>query len=88
MSHPKFLRTPLVFLFVLRLMSARAQAPPQTSLSDLLSFDALGSDIFLQSGSTGMVLVVVRDNQVFFHGYGETAPNSRQAPTEVSFFLY
>src|ERR1700688_4226903 len=84
MSHPKFLRTLLVFLFVLPLMSARAQGPPQTSLSNLQSVDALGSDLFLQSGSTGMVLVVVRDNQVFFRGYGETAPNSHQAPTQDS----
>jgi D-alanyl-D-alanine-carboxypeptidase/D-alanyl-D-alanine-endopeptidase len=84
MSHPKFLRKLLVSLFVLPLMSARAQAPPQTSLSNLQSVDALGSDLFLQSGSTGMVLVVVRDNQVFFRGYGETAPNSHQAPTEDS----
>ena len=44
----------------------------------------LGEDLFLQSGSTGMVLVVVRDNQVFFRGYGETAPNSRQLPTQDS----
>jgi D-alanyl-D-alanine-carboxypeptidase/D-alanyl-D-alanine-endopeptidase len=31
-----------------------------------------------------MVLVVIRDNQVFFHGYGETAPNSHQLPTQES----
>ena len=84
MSHPKLLRTLLVFLFVLPLISARAQGPPQTSLSNPQSVDALGSDLFLQSGSTGMVLVVVRDNQVFFRGYGETAPDSHQAPTQDS----
>src|SRR5580698_10518598 len=84
MSLPKFLRTPLVFLFLLPLMSARAQEPVQTSLPSLQSADALGSDLFLQSGSTGMVLVVVRDNQVFFRGYGETAPNSHQLPSQDS----
>src|SRR5579871_3385044 len=84
MSHLKFLRTLLGFLFVLTLISARAQEPPQTSFSNLQSIDALGSDLFLQSGSTGMVLVVVSDNQVFFRGYGETAPNSHQAPTQDS----
>jgi serine-type D-Ala-D-Ala carboxypeptidase/endopeptidase len=84
MSHSKFLRKLLVSLFVISLVSARAQEVPQTSLSNLQSVDALGSDLFFQSGSTGMVLVVVRDNQVFFRGYGETAPNSRQAPTEDS----
>ncbi len=84
MSHSKSLRTLLVFFFVLPLMSARAQEPPQISLSSPQSVDALGSDLFLQSGSTGMVLVIVRDSQVFFRGYGETAPNSHQAPTQDS----
>jgi serine-type D-Ala-D-Ala carboxypeptidase/endopeptidase len=82
--HPKLLLTLLVFLFVLSLMSACAQAAPQTSLSDPQSVDALGPDLFLQSGTTGMVLVVVRDNQVFFRGYGETAPSSHQVPTQDS----
>lgn len=31
-----------------------------------------------------MVVVVVRDDQVFFHGYGETAPNSSIAPSTDS----
>ena len=31
-----------------------------------------------------MVLVVVYDNQVFFRGYGETAPNSHELPTQDS----
>jgi serine-type D-Ala-D-Ala carboxypeptidase/endopeptidase len=31
-----------------------------------------------------MVLVVVRGDQVFFRGYGETAPRSHQIPTESS----
>jgi D-alanyl-D-alanine-carboxypeptidase/D-alanyl-D-alanine-endopeptidase len=30
--------------------------------------EALGPDLFLQSGATGMVLAVVRNNQVFFRG--------------------
>jgi D-alanyl-D-alanine-carboxypeptidase/D-alanyl-D-alanine-endopeptidase len=85
MSHSKFLRILLLF-FLLSLMSAGAQVSAQTSLPNLQSIDALGSDLFFQSGSTGMVLVLVRDNQVFFRGYGETAPNSRQAPTQDSLF--
>ena len=56
----------------------------QTPLPDLQSADALGNDLFLKSGSTGMVLVVVRDGKVFFHGYGETAPGSGQVPTQTS----
>ncbi len=78
MKLTKFLRTLLVLLFVP--MSVLAQAP----LPDLQSAGALGSELFIQSGSTGMVLVVVRDDQVFFRGYGETAPNSHQLPTQDS----
>ncbi len=46
----------------------------------LTSADALGQDLFLRSGSTGMVMVVVRGDEVFFRGYGETAMGSGQAP--------
>jgi D-alanyl-D-alanine-carboxypeptidase/D-alanyl-D-alanine-endopeptidase len=83
MSVPKFLRTLRAILFVPLLMSARAQGA-QTSHSSLQSVDALGSDLFFQSGTTGMVLVVVHDNEVLFRSYGETAPNSHQAPTQDS----
>jgi len=83
MSHIKFQLTLFVFLFVLPLMSVLAQGPPML-LPDLQSAGALGSDLFSQSGSTGMVLVVVREDQVFFRGYGETAPNSHQLPTQDS----
>ena len=31
-----------------------------------------------------MVLVVVHENQALFHGYGETAPDSHQVPTQES----
>jgi D-alanyl-D-alanine-carboxypeptidase/D-alanyl-D-alanine-endopeptidase len=84
MSHTKFPRTLLAFLFVLPLASALAQANPPASLPDVQSVGALGTDLFLQSGSTGMVLVVVRDDHVFFRGYGQTAPNSHQFPTQDS----
>jgi serine-type D-Ala-D-Ala carboxypeptidase/endopeptidase len=84
MSHAKLPRTLLLFLFVLPLMSALAQAQTPASLPDIQSIDALGTDLFLQSGSTGMVLVVVRDDHVFFRGYGQTAPNSNQLPTQDS----
>jgi serine-type D-Ala-D-Ala carboxypeptidase/endopeptidase len=60
-----------------------AQAPP-TSFPELQSVADLGSDLFLQSGSTGMVLVVVREDQVFFRGYGESPPDSHQLPTRDS----
>src|SRR5271163_1676196 len=77
-------RTLLAFLFALPLMSALAQMQPPASLPDTQSIGALGRDLFLQSGSTGMVLVVVRDDRVFIRGYGETAPNSHQVPTQDS----
>ena len=89
-------------LLALALLPAMAQTPLTVSLPDSKAIGALGADLFLQSGSTGMVLVVVRngvrngdhggagetarselggDDQVFFQGYGETAPGSNQLPT-------
>jgi D-alanyl-D-alanine-carboxypeptidase/D-alanyl-D-alanine-endopeptidase len=58
---------------------ARAQTLPP-----LASADALGQDLFIRSGSTGMVMVVVRGDEVFLRGYGETAIGSGQAPTADS----
>jgi D-alanyl-D-alanine-carboxypeptidase/D-alanyl-D-alanine-endopeptidase len=88
MSHPKVQRTLIALFLVLPLIGTRmgacAQAAPQASLSSLPSVDDLGPELFLASGSTGMVLVVVRDNQVFFRGYGETVPYSNQTPTQDS----
>jgi D-alanyl-D-alanine-carboxypeptidase/D-alanyl-D-alanine-endopeptidase len=84
MSHAKLPRALLIFLFVLPLMSALAQPQPPASFPDIQSIGALGTDLFLQSGTTGMVLVVIRDDQLFFSGYGETAPNSHQLPTQDS----
>ncbi|NUQ31165.1 MAG: D-alanyl-D-alanine-carboxypeptidase/endopeptidase AmpH [Acidobacteriaceae bacterium] len=59
-----------------------ASAPP--ALPSLQNAEEMGQDLFVLSGSVGMVLVVVRDNQVFFHGYGETAPGSHQLPAQDS----
>jgi len=84
MSLDRFLRSLLVFLLLLPRASALAQAHPAPSLPDIQSIGDLGAGLFLQSGSTGMVLVVVRDDQVFIRGYGETAPNSQQSPTQDS----
>jgi D-alanyl-D-alanine-carboxypeptidase/D-alanyl-D-alanine-endopeptidase len=53
-------------------------------MPDLNLADSLAQDLFVKSGSTGMVLVVVRDRQVFFRGYGETAPGSGRTPDERS----
>jgi len=83
MSYSKVPHTLLALLFALPLISALAQTQ-QLALPDSESIGALGADLFIQSGSTGMILVVVRDDQVFFRGYGETAPNSHQVPTQAS----
>ena len=56
----------------------------QVAVPSLSSADALGADLFERSISTGMVLVLVRGDEVFFRGYGETAPGSRQLPTPDS----
>ena len=71
-------------LLALCFVSAPAQAPSRTTLPDLPSAAALGEELFRNSGATGMVLVAVRGNQVFFHGYGETAPGSHQLPAQDS----
>ncbi len=88
MPHTKFSRALIASLLVLSLTPALAQANPPPSLpaiqSQPQSIDALGADLFLQSGATGMVLVVVRDDQAVFRGYGETSPNSHQLPTQDS----
>jgi D-alanyl-D-alanine-carboxypeptidase/D-alanyl-D-alanine-endopeptidase len=93
MRHAKLSHLLLVFLIVLLpLASALAQTQLPAPLPDTRSLDALGTDLFLQAGATGMVLVVVRpdtvhpdQDQVFIRGYGETAPNSGQVPTQDSF---
>ena len=84
MSHSRVLLPLLVFLFALPLIPALAEVQPPTALPDIQSIGALGADLFVQSGSTGMVLVVVRNDQVFIRGYGETAPNSHQVPSRDS----
>jgi serine-type D-Ala-D-Ala carboxypeptidase/endopeptidase len=83
MSRANSLTFSLAFL-LLSLVSASAQTTSSAPMPSLQSADALGEQMFLQSGATGMVLVVVRGKEVFFRGYGETAPGSHQAPTEDS----
>jgi hypothetical protein len=83
MNHTQRLRILLTSLFLLSFKPVFAQAP-LPSLPDIESAGSLGEDLFVQSGSTGMVLVIVRDSQVFFRGYGEATPNSQKPPTEDS----
>jgi serine-type D-Ala-D-Ala carboxypeptidase/endopeptidase len=84
MSRTGSLRILCFLPLLLAVVCAGAQSQSSAPLPDLSSADSLGEDLFLQSGSTGMVLVVVRDHQVFFHGYGETAPGSHRVPDQNS----
>lgn len=77
----RFLTASLVFLSVL---SAAAQTAPVVSLHDLKEAETLGADLYTNSGATGLVLVVVRGDQAYFHGYGEAVPGSHEAPTQNS----
>ena len=54
------------------------------SLPDDGAIEAMGNDLFLETASTGMVLVVVRGRETYFHAYGETAPGSHQLPDQDS----
>jgi serine-type D-Ala-D-Ala carboxypeptidase/endopeptidase len=77
-------------LLLLILSPAMAQTPIQVptqppaviTLHDLKEAEPLGNDLYINSGATGLVLVIVRGDQVFFHGYGETAPGSQTVPSE------
>lgn len=70
-------------LFTLSLLSAAAQTAPAPvmSLHELKDADALGSELYAGSRATGLVLVVVRGDQMYFHSYGEAVPGSHEAPS-------
>jgi D-alanyl-D-alanine-carboxypeptidase/D-alanyl-D-alanine-endopeptidase len=67
-------------LFLLSLLPGAAQIAPLATLHDLKDAERLGADLYTNSGATGLVLVVVRGDQVYFHGYGEAVPGSHAAP--------
>jgi serine-type D-Ala-D-Ala carboxypeptidase/endopeptidase len=69
------------FLLLLSFATAAAQTAPAMSLHDLQQAEQLGADLYNNSGSTGLVLVVVRGDRAFFRGYGEAVPGSHAAPT-------
>lgn len=78
------MRSLLLCILFLSFLPAVARPQSPLALQNLNDAAALGADLYQNSGATGLVLVVVRDHQVFFHGYGETAPGSHQAPTDES----
>ncbi len=71
-------------LFLLSFLPAAAQTTPVMTLHDLKDAESLGADLYANSGATGLVLVVVRGNQVYFQGYGEAVPGSHEAPSRDS----
>ena len=72
------------FFLLLSFVTAAAQTAPVMSLRDLKEAEQLGADLYTNSGATGLVLVVVRGDRAFFHGYGEAVPGSHAAPTRES----
>jgi serine-type D-Ala-D-Ala carboxypeptidase/endopeptidase len=79
------MRAIIALLLFLALLSAGAQTTPSAlSLRNLKEADGVGAHLYNDSGATGLVLVVVRDREVFFQGYGETAPGSHQLPRRDS----
>jgi D-alanyl-D-alanine-carboxypeptidase/D-alanyl-D-alanine-endopeptidase len=54
------------------------------TLQPLATADDKAEQIFHQTNSTAMILVVVRDREVHFRSFGEIAPNSGQLPTPSS----
>jgi serine-type D-Ala-D-Ala carboxypeptidase/endopeptidase len=77
------MRLLIACLLLLSLVPASAQSAPVVTpqLHDLTEAGSLGSNLYTNSGSIGLVLVVVRGNEVFFQGYGEAVPGSHEAPT-------
>lgn len=63
----------LTLLFITR-PGLSQQLPP------LQAADPLGAALFAHTASTGMVLVVVRDGEVYLQSFGQTAPGSGQRP--------
>jgi serine-type D-Ala-D-Ala carboxypeptidase/endopeptidase len=67
----------ILLLLPLAVPRARAQAAP---LPQLQSADPFMEDLFHRSGSTGLVVVIVRDNEKWMQSYGQTRPGSHQKP--------
>ncbi len=63
-------------------MNLRAESP--TLQPALNSADPVAEAMFHRTGSTGLVLVVVRGSEVWMQTYGQTAPGSEQKPAPNS----
>jgi len=71
----------LVLFLPLSMHRVQAETAP---LPQLQSADPFVADLFRRSGSTGMVVVVVRDNETWMQSYGQTYPGSHQKPNADS----
>ena len=80
MSHDR-LRYVLILLLG---MLGVVRMSGQQALPTLQAAGELGTDLLAESGSTGLVLVLVRGDEVLFRGYGETMPGSGQVPAHDS----
>jgi D-alanyl-D-alanine-carboxypeptidase/D-alanyl-D-alanine-endopeptidase len=76
-------RALLFLLFTLICSSSFASSYVSVN-KDSPVIDALGTDLFRQSNSTGMLLVLVHSDTVIFRVFGQTAPNSHQLPNDQS----
>ena len=70
----------VAFLLSLAAVALQAQNNPQP----LASADDKAAEIFAQTNSTAMILVVVRDREVHIRTFGETAPGSGKLPNTQS----
>jgi serine-type D-Ala-D-Ala carboxypeptidase/endopeptidase len=75
------LLAPLILFPPLSVHRLQAETAP---LPQLQSADPFVADLFHRSRSTGMVVVVVRDNQTWMQSYGQTYPGSHQKPNADS----
>jgi serine-type D-Ala-D-Ala carboxypeptidase/endopeptidase len=71
----------LLLLAPLSMRRALAQASP---LPQLNASDPFFEDVFRRTGSTGMVVVVVRGNERWMESYGQTYPGSHVKPNADS----
>src|SRR3984885_8648262 len=78
-----FVRLLVALILFLPLGVHRVQAQSAV-LPQLQSADPVLADIFHRSGSTGMVVVVVRGNETWMQSYGQTYPGSHQKPSADS----
>jgi serine-type D-Ala-D-Ala carboxypeptidase/endopeptidase len=78
-----FVRLLVALILFLPLCVHRVQAQ-SAALPQLQSADPFVADLFRRSGSTGMVVVIVRGNETWMQSYGQTYPGSHQKPNADS----